>query len=152
MGIQLPTRERGLAVATGVMTVGMMATRRLAKPSEVEDVHVEFWAGVQEMGTLAWQKVSEVLRTSLNRSGFPQPSADLMQQSYGEMVRPPLIVVAPGIAVRATEYDERYSSIDLDHYRERMSPEMFRAFVRHIGSIKSRPGLDIGKCGDTLQI
>jgi len=134
------------------MSIGTMTIRRLPKPSEVEEVPVEFRSEVEDSGTLVWQQINELLRTSLNSSGFPQPSADPIQQSYEEMERPSLVVVAPGIAVQADEYEERFGSINLEYYRERMSPEMFKAFVRHIGSIKGRTDLNIAEFVDAPEV
>jgi hypothetical protein len=134
------------------MSIDTMTVRRLSKPTEAEEVPVEFGLDVDDSGALFWNKIKESLRTSLKSSGFPQPSADLIQQSYEEMERPSLIVVAPGIAVQAGEYEERYGSIDLKYYQEHMSPELFRAFVRRIGSIKGRSDLDIGEFVDTPEI
>ena len=140
MVFQLPTRERGLAMSIGTMTI-----RRLPRPSEVEEVAVEFQSEVEDSGSLVWDQINKLLRTSLNSSGLPQPSADIIQQRCEEMQRPLFIVVAPGIAVQADEYEERYGSIDLEYYREHMSPEMFKAFVRNIGSIRGRKDLDVGE-------
>lgn len=134
------------------MSIGTMTIRLLPKPSEVQEVPVDFRSKVEADRTRVWDQINELFRTSLNRSGFLQPSADLIQQSYEEMERPSLIVVAPGIAVQAGEYEERYGSIDLEYFREHMSPEMFKAFVRHIGSIRGRTDLNIGEFVDTLEI
>jgi hypothetical protein len=54
-------------------------------------------------------------------------------------------VVAPGILVRGDEFEERYGGIDLEGLRGRMTPALFKAFVRHIGSIPGRPDLDVDK-------
>jgi hypothetical protein len=132
------------------MSIGSMTARLLPKPSE--EVYVEFPSEVEDSGTLIWDQINELLRTSLDRSGFPQPSVDVIQQGYREMERPSLVVVARGIAVQAGEYEERYGSIDLKYYQEHMSPELFRAFVRHIGSIRGRPDLNIGEFVDTPEI
>lgn len=134
------------------MSIGTMTSRRLPKPSVVEEILVEFRSDIEESGTLVWDQINELLRTSLDRSGFHQPSVDVIQQGYREMERPSLIVVARGIAVQAGEYEERYGSIDLKYYQEHMSPELFRAFVRRIGSIKGRPDLNIGEFVDTPEI
>ena len=60
--------------------------------------------------------------------------------------RPPLAnawhFVAPGIIVRESEFQARYGFLDLDTLRRRMRPEVFEAFVRHIGAIECRQGLD----------
>lgn len=134
------------------MSIGTMTIRSLPKPSEVEEVPVEFRSEVEDSGTLIWDQINKLLRTSLNSSGFTQPSADPIQQSYEEMERPSLVVVAPGIAVQAGEYEERFGGIDLEYYREHMSPEMFKAFVRHIGSIRGRTDLNIGEFVDALEV
>lgn len=127
------------------MSIDVMTIRRLYKPSEAEEVSVEFRSEFEGVGTIVWNKINESLRKSLKSSGFPQPSADSIQQHYEEMERPSLIVVATGIAVTAGEYEERYGSIDLEYYRENMSPEMFKAFVRNIGSIRGRADLNVGE-------
>jgi len=134
------------------MSIGTMTIRRLPKPSEVEEVPVEFRSEVEASETLIWDQINKLLRTSLHNSGFPQPSADPTQQRYEEMERPSLIVVASGIAVQAGEYEERFGSIDLKYYREHMSPEMFKAFVRHIGSISGRTDLNIIEFVDALEV
>jgi hypothetical protein len=134
------------------MSIGSMTAARLPKLRGVEDVHVEFRSDAEEIDTSFWDQINELLRTSLHRSGFPQPSPEPIQERYEEVERPPLIVVAPGIALQATEYEERYGSIDLKYYREHMSPELFRAFVRRIGSIKGRPDLNIGEFVDSPEI
>ena len=126
------------------MSIDVMTIRRVSKASEAEEVAVEFRSEFADVGKLVWNKINELLRSSLKSSGFPQPSADSIRQRYGEMERPSLIVVATGIAVTAGEYEERYGSIDLEYYREHMSPELFKAFVRNIGSIRGRADLNVG--------
>ena len=134
------------------MAIGTMTIRSLPKPSKVEEVHVEFQSDAEEIGGLVWGQINDLLRGSLRRSGFPQPSEEHIRESWEEMERPSLILVAPGIAVQTSEYEERYGAIDLGYYREHMSPELFRAFVRRIGSVKGRTDLDIGEFVDTVEI
>jgi hypothetical protein len=127
------------------MSIDVVTVRRLSKLSEAEEVPVEFQPEFEDVGTLIWNKINESLRNSLRNSGFPQPSMDSLWQRYEERGKPSLIVVAQGIAVKAGEYEERFGSIDLKYYREHMSPEMFKAFVRHIGSIRGRTDLNVGE-------
>jgi hypothetical protein len=134
------------------MSIATMTSRRLPKPNVVEEVHVEVRPDIVDSGTLVWGQVNELLRTSLDRSGFRQPNVELIEKGYGEMEGLSLIVVARGIAVEANEYEERYGGIDLEYYREHMSAELFRAFVRRIGSIKGRADMNIGESVDTLEI
>lgn len=129
------------------MSIDTMTRSRLErhKPGEVREFTVEFTPEVEDRVELAWRQINEVLNTSLKRSGFPQPIVSPLQRSYRDIERLELVVVATGITVQAHEYRERYGSIDLEYYRKRMSPELFKAFVRHIGSIRGREDLDIGK-------
>jgi len=89
-----------------------------------------------------WQRFNDAIRGSLEQCGFPQP--EVIEQ------REPLrrtwlgaVVVAPGILVRGDEFEERYGGIDLEELRSRMTPALFKAFVRHIGSVPGRPDLDV---------
>jgi len=89
------------------------------------------------------QQIDEIIRSSLEQAGFPQPN-ELAGEGH---CTPPktvgVIAVAQGIAVRSDEYEERYGSIDLDDFRRHMSPELFSAFVRHIGAIPGHRDLDV---------
>ena len=134
------------------MSIDVMTIGRLSRMSEVEEVPVEFRPEFEDIGKLVWNKINVWLRNSLKSSGFPQPSTESIQQRYEEMEKPPLIVVAPGIAVQAGEYEERFGSIDLKYYRAHMPPDMFRAFVRHIGSISGRKDLNITEFVDELEV
>jgi hypothetical protein len=90
-----------------------------------------------------WQRFNDAIRGSLEQSGFRQPEVEVIEQ------REPLrrtwgaVVVAQGILVRADEFEERYGGIDLQGLKARMTPAIFKAFVRHIGSIPGRPDLDV---------
>lgn len=55
----------------------------------------------------------------------------------------PWIKVAPEYYVKKSEYQRRFGEIDLEYYRQRMSPELFTAFVRHMGVVPGSPGLDV---------
>jgi hypothetical protein len=136
------------------MSINVMTSIHVQQPeqSEVDKFSVEFPSGLEDTEELAWDQFNEVLRTSLGNSGFPQPTLFPIQKSDWEITRPELILVAPGIAVQASEYEERFGGIDLEYYREHMSPELFKAFVRHIGSIKGRPDLNISEFVDTPEI
>jgi len=87
------------------------------------------------------QQFDDAIRGSLERSGFRQPEVveqrEPLRRTWGA------VVVAPGILVRADEFEERYGGIDLQGLRSRMTPALFKAFVRHIGSIPGRPDLDV---------
>ena len=55
----------------------------------------------------------------------------------------PWVFVAPGFYVQKSEYQRRFAEVDLEYYRQRMSPKLFTAFVRHMGAIPGSPGLDV---------
>lgn len=55
------------------------------------------------------------------------------------------IEVAPGVMVWDDEYEERFGWLDLEQYKQRMSPELFKVFVRHMGAIPGHPDLDVCK-------
>ena len=87
-----------------------------------------------------WQQINGILIETLERSGFRPPNEVI------EQTKPPpatWVTVAPGIIVRTDEYEERFGGIDLEELKGRMTPALFEAFVRHIGSIPGRPDLDV---------
>jgi hypothetical protein len=98
-----------------------------------------------------WRQFREALRHGAELAGFPQP--DTVDVGH----RPPpnewstAITVAPGIIVRADDYEERYAGIDLQGLRARMTPEVFQAFVRYIGSVPGRGNLDVDLISDILE-
>ena len=46
-----------------------------------------------------------------------------------------MIEVCPGYSIPVAEYEKRFKGVNLEHFKERMSPELFKAFVRSAGSI-----------------
>lgn len=84
---------------------------------------------------------NDAMRASLEQAGFRQPEE--FEREPPHRVRLGGVVVAPGIMVRADEFEERYGGIDLEGLKARMTPAIFKAFVRHIGSIPGRPDLDV---------
>jgi hypothetical protein len=87
-----------------------------------------------------WDLISSELRRGLQRAGYAQP-----EEVIEERARVPerWVIIAPGIMVRPEEYRERYAALDLESLRERMSPSVFAAFVRHVGCVSGREELDI---------
>ena len=73
-------------------------------------------------------------------SGAPQRSAVQEKPSAYEE---PWIKVAPDFYVKKSEYQRRFAEVDLDYYRQRMTPKLFTAFVRHMGVVPGSPGLDV---------
>lgn len=126
-------------------TLDVMTVESSALTQEANKVSVKLRQGVRDSSSLVWQQIDDIMRTSLERSGFRQPDEFLQREYYSAPSRMGVVVVAPGIMMRADEHEQRYGGIDLEDFRCRMTPDMFKAFVRHIGSIPGRPGLDINE-------
>ena len=47
-----------------------------------------------------------------------------------------MIEIFPGYEVSEEEYKHRFEGVDLQYFRHRMSPELFAAFVKHMGIIE----------------
>ena len=115
---------------------------QLSKPHDVEEIPVKLQTATNDTNSLAWRQINEILSNSLSGAGFPQPVQTAVRDWRIPLELP--VVVAPGIVVESEEYKQRYGSIDLEQYRQQMSPELFKAFVRHIGRIPGTPDLDLG--------
>ncbi len=115
---------------------------QLPKPRDVEEVPVKLLDMIRDTSSLVWRQINDILSNSLSDAGFPQPVQTAVRDWRTPLELP--IVVAPGIVVGSEEYKQRYGSIDLEQYRQQMSPELFKAFVRHIGRIPGTPDLDLG--------
>ena len=113
---------------------------QLLKSCDVEEVSVKFRAMTNDTSSLAWRQINDILSSSLSGAGFPQPVQTVVRGWSTPLELP--IVVALGIVVGSEEYKQRYGSIDLKQYRQQMSPELFKAFVRHIGRISGTPDLN----------
>lgn len=87
-----------------------------------------------------WNLISSELRRSLQRAGYAQPEEVVQEQAR---VAERWVIIAPGIMVRPEEYRERYAALDLESLRQRMSPSVFAAFVRHVGCVSGREELEI---------
>lgn len=90
-----------------------------------------------------WQQVERILKTTLGQTHIQKPEVSIMSQGSMDQTYVKRVLVAPSISVRAEEYEQRYGGIDLEQLRQRMSPDLYKAFVRHIGSIPGDPGLDV---------
>jgi len=115
---------------------------QLPKPRDVEGIPVKFQPMIRDISSLAWRQINDILSDSLSDAGFPQPVQTAVRDWRTPLELP--VVVAPGIVVGSEEYKQRYGSVDLEQYRQQMSPELFKAFVRHIGRIPGTPDLNLG--------
>ena len=99
----------------------------------------EFTGIAGDLGNLFSPKTSDTERFQW-LSGAPQRNAVQEKPSAHEE---PWIKVAPDFYVKKSEYQRRFGEVDLDYYRQRMSPKLFTAFVRHMGVVPGSPGLDV---------
>ncbi len=52
-----------------------------------------------------------------------------------------LVEIYPGFRVTREECQRRFGGVDLDYYRTRMKPHIFRSFVNSMGTIRGVEGL-----------
>ena len=117
----------------------------VAGPSAVGEpveVSLEVEPEVKGGTDLVWRQVNEILRSS-SRSFASQRSLEQTSTPTPEVPLTKWRTVAPGVIVSRDEYEERYGCLDLERYRQAMSPDVFEAFVRFIGGIPGRPDVDI---------
>lgn len=90
-----------------------------------------------------WEQFSEAVKHGAAKLGFEQPDTDVREHQPMPRLAVDTVIVAPGVIVSASEYQERYGGIDLEALRRRMAPAVFKAFVRYIGSVRGREDLDV---------
>ena len=109
---------------------------------QADQVEVQIDQEEPDRDSFFWRQINEVLTRSYIRStsGWPE---GISKRKLPGSPGPPQVLVAPGILVRSNEYEQRYGGIGLEQLREQLSPELFKVFVRHIGSIPGDSNLDI---------
>ena len=123
-------------MSTGVPTIQSTTGTATATPTEQMELvevppMIDF--GPEDAADLMWKQVHRIVQSSLGGRGLRR----IEPQHEG------LVTVAPGIAVSAVEYQDRFGDVDLELYRSRMSPEAFKVFVRYMGLIPGDPNLDV---------
>ena len=58
------------------------------------------------------------------------------------------VLVAPGILVSPQEFEARFSGIDLDAARKKLTPGAFQAIMRFAGMIPGHPDTDVVEIGE----
>ena len=86
-----------------------------------------------ESGTRMWEQINKIIASPLRPAG----SGEFESRNNS------LVTVAPGIAMSAAEYHERFGDIDLEHFKGRMSPRAYGVLVRYMGLIPGDPDLDV---------
>lgn len=90
-----------------------------------------------------WDQVNSNLRRIISPSGLN--TRDVSEHVGLMPWRTKSVLVAPGVLVGVEEYEQRYAEIDLEELRQTLSPDLFKAFVSHVGSIPGHPELDISE-------
>ena len=124
------------------MSPSTLANNRLSSTMIFENTEVKFQVekDTTAYSTSIWQQINDILKKSFVST---VPQKETTQQSKADMK--PHILVMPGMLLPYDEYKKRFGTIDLEHYRKGMSPDLFRVFVRHIGFITGLQKLDIEK-------
>lgn len=120
----------------------MSPTATLAMQTPVNEISESTEISFQikkDDSSLLWQQVNDILRNSIERTALQKAVERRTQTSK------PHVLVAPGVLVPEDEYKKRFSKLNLEQYRKNMTPELFLAFVRHIGFIPGNSKISIEK-------
>ena len=81
------------------------------------------------------------LRANLAQANHPQPNqvVEELRATTEDRWR----IVTEGVIVRASEYEARFAHLDLETLRDRLTPEVFGAFVRNIGIMQGPDDVDV---------
>ena len=134
-------------MSTGTLThdrIGVWPERHLEQPR----VHIKVRAQEGDERADAWRQFNEGLIQSVELLELAPQEAIVEGAEPTPTDGRRLVPVAPGIVVGAQEYEERYGGIDIEGLRARMAPAVFKAFVRHIGSVSGREDLDVDLISD----
>lgn len=116
-------------------------TLNIIKDEEQQATDVSVWLEGPESAAWSPDRLNASLRANLARANHPQPN-EIVEERV-ESADDPWRIVAPGIAVRASEYEARFAHLDLESLKNRLTPQAFRAFVRHIGIIQGPDDVDV---------
>lgn len=136
------------------MSTGTMTRNRIGMTADIDadrmpSQRLEFRTAEEDTGTDIWPKISQTIVESAEqwlRKGRQKERPSREEEPALPATRE--ITVAPGIVVTPSEYAERYGSLDLNRLRDSMTPEVFKAFVRHIGAVTGREDLDVDLMSD----
>ncbi len=138
------------------MSTATMTRNRIGMTADIDDGRspsrrLEFEPSGKDAGADDWERFSQNVVKSAERwltqeSGGREAPAPRSEDPKTASSRE--ITVAPGIVVSPGEFAERYGGLDLDRLRATMKPEIFNAFVRHIGAVTGREDLDVDLMSD----
>ena len=121
----------------------IITRKELPKPRKVKEHTIIFQPKTGDIDSLVLRQINDILSNSLEKAGFLQPAGTTTEDLPTPIEFPTPVLVAPGIVVDHNEYKQRYGCIDLEQYKQQMSPELFKAFIRHIGCIPGTSNLDL---------
>lgn len=124
------------------MSPSTLLSNQVSSTMILENTEIRFQVekDTTDYSTPIWQQINDILKKSFV-SAVPQQ--ETTQQSKAQVK--PHILVIPGMLLPSDEYNKRFGAIDLEYYRGKMTPDLFRVFVRHIGLITGLQKLDIEK-------
>lgn len=133
---ELLTFRHGYGITSG--SVIFITIRRQA--AQIREGPLAYQSGNEEMATfpkIVQEKASWAFSVA-GRSDTALTSGSVMEE-LKEFLRKQtrgLVEVCPGFTVTREEYERRFGGVDLDYYRDRMKPDVFRAFVRSMGTVR----------------
>lgn len=122
------------------MSTGTISLSLTVEPSVLSDDSPELTVRIGERSTP--QQFGDVVISAFRMAGFkpvslPEGAALALRRklTLGLQDHLSMVLVAPGVLLPRSEYDIRYNGLDLDQFRRRMTPELFKVFVRYLGII-----------------
>jgi len=128
-----------------------LVTIRRAEPA-AEDQLVTYLTG--STGVANSQRVVEEQQVRgyvvLRPSGTDLTSGSLLEEFAGllEHLTQELVEVYPGFTVTREDYQCRFGGVELDYYQQRMKPDVFRSFVKSMGTVRGVDGLSDRSLGE----
>lgn len=121
----------------------IITRKELPKPRKGTEHKIIFQPKTEDIDSLVSRQINDILSNSLEKAGFLQPAGTATKDLPTPIESPTPVLVAPGILVDHNEYKQRYGCIDLEQYKQQMSSELFKVFIRHIGCIPGTSNLDL---------
>jgi hypothetical protein len=117
------------------------AAQSSGSSSNLVDVSGPYPSGTQAEPSI-WHQVDELLRGA-GKANRDRVSFGTRRTLALTDPRREWRTVAPGFVAPAEEYEQRFTGVDLEGLRARMSPEVFTAYIRFLGVIPGKADLDI---------
>ena len=119
------------------MSIGSPTVMDMGEVDAPADVEVSIPAhvmpSVADGESYMWDQIDSVVKASVSRSN--KETRPVSAQIYHDVAR--------GVRVSEEEYRTRFAGIDLDAFKNRMTPQTFQAFVRFMGILPGDPRVNV---------